>query len=299
MAVWAGLSRRWWHLGFWSGLAFWVRPEALILPIAFALVERAAWKAILPCAALVITLALWRVALGHEFEPVAKLDLILERSIFGDSVSAMSSIPFLQHLLQIPWLCVEAFGPVALLAVWGLRRRLHGASALYWAFGLAVVLICAFLPRRRFLVSWLVVVTPIAVSGYHLLPRASRAPLLGAIIVFGLILSLRSTDADRIGERRVGEHLASLLRPGEEVTGDMTRIMYYAGQRPLVPRRFSAEEVAASALEIRVRYVVLGERRETTALVVEQLAADFEFMGLPPEIAALAEDRGILVLRRK
>ena len=45
--------------------------------------------------------------------------------------------------------------------------------------------------------------------------------------------------------------------------------------------------------------MVLGERRETTARVVEQLATDFEFMGLPPEIAALAEDRGILVLRRK
>ena len=80
---------------------------------------------------------------------------------------------------------------------------------------------------------------------------------------------------------------------------DMTRVIYYAGQRPLVPRRFSAEEVAASALEITIRYVVLGEQRDTTARVVEQLAADFEFMGLPPEIAASAEDRGILVLRRK
>ena len=76
-------------------------------------------------------------------------------------------------------------------------------------------------------------------------------------------------------------------------------VVGHAGQRPLVPRRFSAEEIAASALEIRVRYVVLGERRETTARVVEQLTADFEFMELPPEIAASAEDRGILVLRRK
>ncbi len=299
MAVWLGLSRRWWHLGLWSGLAFWVRPEALILPIAFALVERAAWKAILPCAALVIALAVWRGALGHGFEPVAKFDLILERSVVGDQVSAMSPMPFLQHLLQIPWLCVEAFGPVALLAVWGLRRRLQGALPLYWAFGLAVIVICAFLPRRRFLVNWLVVVTPIAVSGYHLLPRASRAPLLWAIVVFGLVLSLRTTDPDRIGERRVGEHLASILQPGEEVTGDMTRVIYYAGQRPLVPRRFSVEEVAASALGTTIRYVVLGERRDTTTRVVEQLAADFELMDLPVEIAASAGDRGILVLRRK
>ena len=79
----------------------------------------------------------------------------------------------------------------------------------------------------------------------------------------------------------------------------MTRVIYYAGQRPLVPRRFSVEEGAASALGTTIRYVVLGERRETTTRVVEQLAADFELMDLPVEIAASAADRGILVLRRK
>ena len=161
------------------------------------------------------------------------------------------------------------------------------------------MIICTFLPRRRFLVSWLVVVTPIAVAGFHALPRSSRAPLLWAIVAFGVVLGLRTTHPNRIAERQVGEYLAANLLPGEEVTGHMTRVVYYSGRRPLVPRRFSAEEIAAAARDSAVRYVVLGERRETTPVVREQLETHFAPVQFPGEIESLAADRGIVVLERK
>ncbi len=207
---------------------------------------------------------------------------------------------FTKHLMQIPQLSLEAYGPIALLALWGvLRNRLPDMVPLTLAFLLAVVVICAFLPRRRFLVSWLVVVVPIAVAGFHAMPRNARGPLLLAIVLFGIVLGLRTTDPNRIAERRVGEYLAAHLQPGEEVTGDMTRVVYYSGRRPLVPRRFSAEDIVASARSPYVRYVVLGQRRDTTPVVQSELEADFVPWDPPEEIEVLAADRGILVLERK
>ena len=298
MSVWAGVRQRWISLGLWAGLGFWLRPEALVVPLAFAVsYPRRAWRALLPGLVPVLALTLWRAALGLGFAPVAKLDLILERSVASDGTSP---IAFGEHLVQIPWLSLEAYGPMALLALWGtIRNRRPGMKPLYWAFLLAVVIICIFLPRRRFLVSWLVVITPIAAAGFHALPRGGRMPLLWAIVAFGVVLGLRTTDPNRIAERQVGEFLAANLLPGEQVTGDMTRVVYYSGRRPLVPRRFSAEEIAAAARDSAVRYVVLGERRETTPSVRERLAADFAPVQFPGEIEPAAADRGILVLERK
>lgn len=297
MSVWAGLERRWIALGLWAGLGFWLRPEALVVPLAFAGADpRHAWKALVPASVPVLALTLWRSALGLGFEPVAKLDLFLER-VASDGASP---IAFLEHLGRIPWLSVEAYGPIALLALWGVfRNRQPGMKPLYWAFLLAVVIICAFLPPRRVLVSWLVVVTPIAVAGFHALPRSGRVPVLWAIVAFGVVLGLRTTHPNRIAERQVGEYLAANLLPGEEVTGGMTRVVYYSGRRPLTPRRFSAEEIVAAASDPTVRYVVLGSRRETTPSVRERLEAVFKAVQLPGEIEPLARDRGILVLERR
>ena len=48
LAVWSGLVQRWWCLGLWSGIAFWLRPEALILPLAFLVSDhRRAWRGLL------------------------------------------------------------------------------------------------------------------------------------------------------------------------------------------------------------------------------------------------------------
>lgn len=298
LAINSGLRQCWWALGLWSGMAFWVRPEALILPLAFVVTHpRRAWRALLPAALLVMTLSLWRAALGLGFSLVAKLDLILERSVASEGSHLTS---FFEHLIQIPWLSVEAYGLVVPLALWGLlRNRSRGMVPLYWAFLFAVIVICGFLPRRRFLVSWLIAVTPIAVAGLYALPRGARTPVIWAIVALGVTLSLRTTDPNRLAERRVGEYLAAHLPPGESVSGDMTRVIYYSGRRPLTPRRFTPEEIIEAALEPDVRYVVLGARRESTPAVTTGLETEFAPFPLPTGLDTSAADRGILVLRRR
>jgi hypothetical protein len=168
-----------------------------------------------------------------------------------------------------------------------------------WILLLGVVVICAFLPRRRFLVSWSFAVIPVAAMGLCALPRGARAPALWAVVAFGLALSLRTTEPNRIAEREVGKYLAARLSPGQQVSGDMTRVIYYAGRRPLTPRRSSIEELVQAALDPGVRYVVLGSRRASTPAVRQRIGAEYAPLSLPSDLEALADDRGILVLQRR
>jgi hypothetical protein len=115
----------------------------------------------------------------------------------------------------------------------------------------------------------------------------------------GLALSLRVTDPNRIAEREVGQHLSNVMSDGDVVTGDMTRVLYFAGQRPLPPKHFTVEQLTAmAATPTPARFVVLATGKPT-AMPVEQRLTDFTRAALPAKIAKLAADRGILVLERK
>jgi hypothetical protein len=114
------------------------------------------------------------------------------------------------------------------------------------------------------------------------------------VILLNLVLALTGgVEFNRLAERRVAEHLREMLRPGEVIAGDMTRVLYFAGQRPLEPRHYSAEELSQSGRG--ARFVVLRAGRETTPAVRRELVshAPLELTG---ELGDLARQRGILVL---
>ncbi|MHC4815932.1 MAG: hypothetical protein ACYTFN_22910 [Planctomycetota bacterium] len=301
LALWAGAIQRWWWLGLLAGLAFWIRPEAALLPMGFVLFRpRAAWRALIVFTLLVLALALWRstLALGFNLTPVGTF--ILERTVFAEPDLGAGILRFLAQLLQLPWLWVEAFALVGLLALWGaLRRKEPCTRPVLWVWLMVVVMIAAFLPRRRFLVGWMFTVAPLAAMGLATLPRRWHDLLITIIILMGLALSLRVTDPNRIAEREVGQHLSNVMSDGDVVTGDMTRVLYFAGQRPLPPKHFTVEQLTAmAATPTPARFVVLATGKPT-AMPVEQRLTDFTRAALPAKIAKLAADRGILVLERK
>ena len=303
-ALYHGLRGRWYACGALSGLAFWLRPEAVLIPLAFAAVRpRSAWRAILPLAAAVALLALWRGATGNGFDPVPKLTFNLERAPIDNAVAQGTGwfvLRFLGHLIQIPWLWIEAFSLTGVLALIGLfRARRREFAPLYLMLAAAVAVICLFLPRRRFLVGWIFAVAPLAVVGLRALPERGRLPVLIMVVFVSALSSFAGSTPDRYGERVVGEFVGSQLQPGEQVTGDMTRVIYFSGRRPLPPRHFSVEELLSMARAPGVRFVVLGSKRDTAEPVQSALALEFETIAMPADVRRWAEERGITVLRRR
>ena len=197
------------------------------------------------------------------------------------------------HLLDLPAISLEAFGALGLFAVYGLfffRPR-----PAVWLLVMAVVVICLYIPRWRFLVNWLFAVVPLAAVGVRRLPKP--AWWVGLAIAHNLFWSLTGgVHSDRIAEPRVATYLRERLQPGHTIAGDMTRVLYFAGQRPLAPRHFDASELIEAGRG--AHYVVLRQRRATTPLVVKGLP-DHEVVDLPEPLRGLAAARGMVVLQRR
>lgn len=302
LAMWAMVRGRMFAGGVAAGVACWARPEGMLLAAAFVVADRRrGWLGVLPIAGAVVGLGAWRAAVGLGFEPLRKLAFNTARGDAALTESGLDVWQFAEHLVALPgsWLeAFQVFGVLALAGVWVARRDRR-----LWPFLVVVVLgviaIAAFLPRRRFLVSWIVLLAPFAVAALGALPERARWPTLFVIALTGLLSSLRLEPTDRIGERQIGDYLAARVGEGERVAGDMTRVIWFAGSRPLPPRHFTAEELIARARAADVRFVVLGTRRDTTEPVRTALEPDFRRHILPEQERRAAEHRGILVLERR
>jgi len=293
--VGAGLRGRFWRLGAWSGVAFWLRSEALVLPLAWiACRPRSAWRATLPVAAAVGLLALLRSVAGAGFDPLPKLAFNLPKSALGGGASE-----FAASLAHLPGAWLEAFGLAGILAVFGFwrERNVRAARPLLVALALALVVVVAFAVRRRFLVAWWPLVVAFAALAIADLRRGSRAALLAAAVAIAIITGLHTTDADRIAERDVGRWLGRRLQPARDVVTDLTRVRFFAGLRPLPPRHVEAAELIAAARAPAAQFLVLGSRRPAAAEVIAALP-EYRPLPLPPDLAALAAERGLDVRAR-
>ncbi|MCB9888969.1 MAG: hypothetical protein H6836_05280 [Planctomycetes bacterium] len=283
LALERGLAGRMWTASVASGLAFWVRPEAALVPVALLVSERGAWRAFVGLGAGVGALSLWRGMCDVGFDPVPKLAFIRAHNVATSSP--------LGHVLELPGCWLEAFGVLGLLAILGmLRVRPRSILVL---FGLVLAMLCLYVPRWRFLAGWTFAVVPLAVAGLRLLPAR---PWLFALVVGSQLVVHGGVRADRVAERELALHLRGLLRPGERITGDMTRVLYFAGVQPLEPRHYTAAELCAMGRQ--ARFVVLRERRATTPGVVEGLPRHGTAV-LPEGLAERVRERGILVLERR
>lgn len=300
-SFWAALAGRSVVAGVLAGAAFWARPEALALGLAPLLVSgRRGVAGLVPLAVAAVGLAAWRSSLGMPFELLPKLGLHAVRGDGAFDGDVLHLGRFLEHVVALPAIWLEAFqvaGALALFGLWKTRRdpslRAHRVVLLV---GLLAILL--FLPRRRFLISWFFVVLPFAVRGLAALPERGRWPTLFLAGLTGLFASLKIGETDRIGERQVGEYLGARLEDGQTVAGDMTRVIWFAGQPPLPPRPFSPDELVERARAPDVRFVVLGSRRPGTPEVESALAPTFTRYVLPEIEQRAAHLRGIVVLER-
>lgn len=308
-AVLAGLRQRPVALGVGCGLAFWVRPEGALLVVPFVLLApRRHWPAAAIAAALVALLGAWRLWCGHGFDPLPKLAFHELRVDLGDERGDLVG-----NLLRVAPVFFEAFAAAAVLAVASLwpARRPRDASvradlrALWLLLGLGTLVIATFVVRRRFFITWTPVVLPLAAVALARIPWLGPRGMelvLAAVCGLDLYTAWNGTiDLDRIGERLVGQHLARHLGEGRTVAGDMTRVLWFAGQRPLPPRHFDAAWFVAQARRPEVEYVVLHEasRRGVYGDVAKAIAGEFVRLDLPSGLRDPAAARGIAVFVRR
>lgn len=317
-ATWAGCSERWWRCGLGIGAAFLVRPEGAVLLLPFAaLAPRRAWRPALVLGAVIAAFGLWRQLCGHGFDPVPKLAFHGLRDDLGDARGDLVA-----NALALPGAFFEAFAGAAVLAVIAAWPRVwHGTPPgaarvrrqLWLALGCGVAVLLTFVVRRRFFVSWGGAVWPLAAvvvarvgalvgalggaRAGRLLTELLLAAVCGADLFTGWCGTI---DADRLGERLVGRHLAERVPMGRVVVSDFTRLLWFAGQRPLPPRHFDAAWYLAAAQRPEVEFVVLNERhRAVFDAVADRLGAAFARYDLPPHLRDAAQRRGIAVFVRR
>lgn len=295
----AGLRHHYWRLGICSALAFLLRPEAVLLPLAFALTDRRALRALLAAAAGVLLLALLRWLSGNGLDPLP----IRSFHELRDDLPERGAV--LANLLQVPKAFAEAFelmAPLPLLLLLPPRLVPRGTRPLLLQLALNTLVICTFVVRSRFFLSAAVPVVALAAVGTSRLRLPWRCAALALCAGLGLYTGWNGViDADRAVERGVGRYLAHELHPGEQVAGDMPRVIYYAGRRPPEPRHFDATQLLAMAAAADVHFVVLSRdtKRGTFAPVSAGLEPRFARLQLPEGLQEPAEARGIVVFVRR
>ncbi len=292
----AGLRGRWWLVGVAGAIAFWIRPEGLLLPLAFVLSHRrpALW-ALLPAAGGVLALALVRWLAGHGFDALPLLAFHEQR----DDLPGRGDV--LENLLQVPAAWFEAFGVGGLLLFAALpRRRERATQALGWQCLLQIGAVCTFVVRRRFFLSAAVPAHALAAPALAALRPRWRATLVAVLVVAGAVVAYRGTiEPDRAAEREVGRWLATQLTADAVVVSDLARVVWYAGRQPPPPRRFAADDLVAQAMQPAARFVVVGNKRDGFDDLARGLAATYAPLSLPDDLARLAAARGITVFARR
>ncbi|MCA8953717.1 MAG: hypothetical protein KDE27_29670, partial [Planctomycetes bacterium] len=210
------------------------------------------------------------------------------------------------NLLEVPGAWLEAYGLVGVALVGWLFRRVRTEAAqpaaLWWLIGLQLAAVCTFVVRRRFLLSCAVPVAALAAVPVARLPARWRVGIVALAAVLGLAGAFRGgIDADRRAERELGAYLGARLLAGEEVTGDLPRVVWFAGRRPPPPRHFDVEQLVAMAGGEDVRYFVFSARsqRGYAVRLERELGAMFGRLSLPESLQATCDERGLVVLARR
>lgn len=295
----SGLRGRFVAVGIWSAVAFWIRPEGVLLAVAFVLVERRrALAALLPTALGVATLAMFRWWHGHGIDPLPMLAFHVNER---DDLPERGDV--LTNLVHVPLHWFEAFGGAGLLTLAAAAPTLRAgmrAATLWWQIVMQVGAICTFVTRQRFLLSAAVPVFALGGAVTAALRPRVRVAVLVALVVFEAISGWRGvTGAERIAERRLGEYLGAHLLGEERIVTDLTRILWFADRRPLWPRHFRVDELLSLAAEPTTRFVALRENHETFAELNRGLAAGWQRATLPADLDASVRQRGIAVFVRR
>lgn len=294
--TWFGLGGRSVALGVCAAVAFWIRPEGVLLVPALALAAPT-WRsaarrlAVATTIALagVLLLALCRWLAGHGFDP-------LPIHAFHESRDELDQRgAWFANLLDIPGPWLEAFGVSGLLCLAALGARLWPLRA---AVLLQIAVVLTFVVRRRFFVSAAVAVHCLAALALLRCPPALRRATLALAGLHALLAGWHGgIDPDRAVDRSLGQYLQGQLRPDDRIATDLPRVVYFAGRQPPEPRRPDLAQLAVRAATDDVAVVVLSQR-----LAAERsapLLPGCTEMPLPEPLASACAQRGIVVLARR
>lgn len=304
LGLWAGLGGRSFAAGLFTAVAFAIRPEALALGLALTLARpKAAPWLLLPTALVVVALGYWRQSCGYGFEPIPKFGFHDRYDLGAFTGESIDWSLLANNVWRLPFLFVEALQGLGVLALCGAylgfrRRRVRVPIT---ALLFASVAICGFIAKRRFFVPWLPAVVVLATYALRRLPATWRLAIFTPAMIFSVLAGLDPQPDDRWAERTVGRHLGSLLEPGQTVTGDQTRVVYFAGCRPLPPRHYDADEIVGWARDESVQFVVLTDYGRTESIserVREDLNEEFTTLPMPEDVRNAAEWRRLIILRR-
>ncbi|MBL8724221.1 MAG: hypothetical protein JNK49_09250 [Planctomycetes bacterium] len=302
--TWWGIQGRSGWCGLLAGVAYWIRPEGVLLAVAFAAVQprrhlRALWLA----AVAVLALPTWRFVVGLPWHLLPLHTFHEQRDDLPERGA------WLRNLVAMPGPFVEAFGLASLLLLAAALRWRRTTSAersaaapLWLGIALQVAAVASFVVRRRFFLSAAVPVATLAGAELARAPRRVRA--LGAWLLVGSGLWINHNGlipASRQVERELGHWLAAELPPAAQLVSDLPRVAYFAGRKPPEPRHFTAAQLVEQAAAPNVRVVVLAtqSRRSSAAEAAALLAAPFEPWPLPEPLAERCARQGFVVLRRR
>ncbi len=290
-----------------AGLAFSTRPEGAALAGAFLLAGPGriplSLGALLPASAYLGARFLLLGVLG----PTPKLGFMLPMGPLGRESLPAGILLYLENLGKALLLGFEALGPLgwslALLGILSFlfRRKSSsaGAGPILLALLFAWTAMAAFQVKRRFLVDWAPILYSFGALGWDLLaPRGKKVLpfLLAAALVSDLARLYPPRKFDKIGEVVLARWLKSRLGPGERIVTDLPRVAYYAGFPPPPPRVPTPADLAGEGADPRVRFLVLGSRRELLRRFGPP--PPWRPARLPQDVARAAEDRGIAVFTR-
>lgn len=300
-------------LGVLAGIAFGLRPEGAALGLLAA-----PWFAMRRAFAAAAGVALGGLALAAPF--------VIGWSAHHDALTLTPKLAFnlaqgvahpdhepvahyFGNLLRMGTTAFEAIGfaalPLAIVGVARLRPALRAPhTVLLGAFVLQCLVAPALRNNIRFYAGFGILVLPYAGLGAAwLFDRLGARPrwvqvAVGVLLIGGDLARIPAARrADRVVLIEVGEFVRPRLEPGDRLVTEMPRLAYFAGQPPPPPRPISRADLLGWATEPGARVAcVLPARSDVTA--ADFAALGFVPVALPAPLAALAADRGMLVLER-
>jgi hypothetical protein len=295
--------------GALASYAYLIRPEGAALHLIAAVWllaqrdVRALVRFALAALPIACVLPLGYYATGHGFSLTPIAGFTYQEGL-GSADEPLHH--YFWHLGQIPLTAAEGLGfvtfPLMLLGIAQRRPRSWRAPEVLLLAPLCLQVLVVPMLRSHFRfvgglgVLWL----PFAGVAMALcLERLAthRQVYRTALIALFCLANVGIFDArsqDRIVERHLGRALRASLKPGESIASDMPTMLYYAGLQPPPPRTIELSELLERAAAPQCRFVAFVQGRTAVDLGWLQQHG-YASLSLPPELAAMTEERGILV----
>lgn len=292
MLAWA--SDRRWLVSILAGLCFLTRPEGGILfaPLLWRLYrspDRAAtagrrWAEgfcmVLVGALLPILYLVAKARLSGGFDPLPVGSFMHELSVFSQPDPGSMMLAYAHNLLRFLEQGFDGLGylayPCFFLALFGLRSLDASQGRRILPLVLVACIACLVAPlfksNRRFWISWLPILLPLAARPLCRLQSWRPHARLGgsrALWLLVLVLALphlvrlpRQRRSALLADRQLGRWLvAQGLQPGE-LAADLPRLLFFADQPPLPPRHLEAARLMEQAARPQTRYVASLRSRD-------------------------------------